>query len=155
MSEALATTGTVRKAPTLTREQVLAFVEDPLKQLPDDWRLPVWDFWAYFQDMLPSQLSLCTRLRRWRDTESLTLPELVRVMDDLRSFERSAEFQFGTQVLAALAEQIKANRKADADRRRSEEGAAKYAGCAAPPPDGTQEQWRQTVGKLADAWGSK
>jgi hypothetical protein len=106
--------------PALTREQVLEFIDNPLKQLPDEWRIPVWDFWAFFENLLPTQIALCTRIRWWRDREGLTLSELREAMDELRGPDLAATFHFAGQVLATLGDRIHSNRKATRDRERAE-----------------------------------
>lgn len=109
MSELRKTTGAV--APALTKEQVLEFVKEPLKQLPAEWRLAVWDFWAYFEEQLKTQMALCTRIRRWRDFDGLTFEELQAAMNRMRSIGCETSLQFGNQVLEALRDEIRIVRK--------------------------------------------
>lgn len=113
-------TQALRPAVKLTREQVLEFIDNPLKQLPEEWRIPVWDFWAYFEHLLPTQIALCTRIRRWRDRESLEFDELQAAMDDLRSIDSATSCRFAAEVLDGLKARIDANRKAARDRERAE-----------------------------------
>ncbi len=142
MTEAIANTnGAVRVVPTLTKEQALGFVKEPLTQLPAEWRLPVWDFWAYFEHLLPTQLALCTRLRRWHDHDELTLDVLSRAMDVIREPIRAVDFQFAAQVLAALATEIEAVRKADAEAERKRREKAGEKAYTATDFLGGREAW--------------
>jgi hypothetical protein len=114
----------IRRADALasipTPEQLAAFVDDPLTQLPEEWRPAVWDFWTFYSDVLNRQLGLCSRLRRWIAADGLELAEVLVAFDTLMSPARSAEFNFPSQVLGALGDEIEANRKRKRDRERRE-----------------------------------
>jgi hypothetical protein len=86
--------------------QVSQIASNPLLQLPFDWRLPVWDFWSHFSDLLTAQLALCSRLRHWRERHGLTLGVLQRVMQEMQSPEVSAGYQFATELLADLGRRV-------------------------------------------------
>lgn len=90
----------------LTPEQMKHFIAHPLNQLPQDWRLPVYDFWLFFSHLFPTELVICTRLRYWMDSDQLTLEELTEIMKRMRSPAVAAEYQFASQVLAGLGEQL-------------------------------------------------
>lgn len=93
----------VQRAPTL--EQLAEFVDKPLRQLPTDWRAPVWDFWSFWSHLLPTQLSLATRLRQWR-AGGLTLERMREAFERINRPERAAQFRFAGDLLAALAGEI-------------------------------------------------
>src|SRR5688572_16897879 len=81
----------VPRPPTL--EQLAEFVDKPLRQLPAEWRAPVWDFWCFWSHLLPTQLALVTRLRQWHAT-GLTLDHMLRAFQKLNEPERAADFRF-------------------------------------------------------------
>lgn len=109
----------------LSDEQIEEFIKKPLRQLPKHWRLVVWDFWAFFSLIMPNQLPLCVQIRHWMDRDRLTLEELKRAFDKLRRVSACGEFQFGSQVLSALAREIDGVR-VETKRRKQDEALREY-----------------------------
>ncbi len=87
----------------LTREEVIEAVAKPLRMLPPDWRIPAWEFWAGWSHILPDQLALSARLRRWHEDGGLTLDDVRSIFASLNTPEAMARFQFAGQLLAELA----------------------------------------------------
>lgn len=112
-------------AATPTKEQIAEFVENPLKQLPIDWRPAVWDFWSFYSHLLPTQLALCTRIRYWMQADGLDFETLTRAFDRMRQPGRCREHQFASQVLASLADDIETVRE---ERRQAERKARDWDG---------------------------
>lgn len=115
-------------AAKLSPDQLAEFIADPLKQLPAEFRLPTWDFWAFFSDVLKAdQLSLCTRIRWWIGNDGLKLDELVRAFDELRRPQASSSLRFASEVLSGIADAVERHRTEllDAERKRREFEAVK------------------------------
>lgn len=97
-----------------------------LKQLPKEWRPLVSFFWAANEGLLKTPLELVTRLRFWMDPKEsigLTFEELKPILKVLLQPGVSAEFQFGSQVMAELSRRVS---QVPAERR-------KKAAAAKPP----------------------
>lgn len=106
-----------------SEDEIKELVRKPFKQLPVEWVPVVFDFWCFWADVFKrhndsGQLGLCSRVRWWMLNDGLTLAELSQAMDAVRRAERASRFEFPSQVLAALADQIDAVRKAARDAER-------------------------------------
>jgi hypothetical protein len=93
-------------ANSITPEKLKEWVESPLKQLPIEWRPAVWEFWSLWNHLLPSQLTLCSRLRIWRTKHDLTLDQLRIIFDKLNHPGRVREMKFASDLLASLANEV-------------------------------------------------
>ncbi|HEX3152961.1 MAG TPA: hypothetical protein VHR66_33120 [Gemmataceae bacterium] len=91
---------------TLSADQLTRFVREPLTQLAADWRLPVWDFWAHFAHLLPTQLPLCTQIRHWRDQDGLTLDMLRSILAAMMSAAESGRFNFASDLFTDLGRRV-------------------------------------------------
>lgn len=105
--------------------------------LPAEWRPVVWDLWAYWSHLVPSQLALATRLRHWR-ADGLELADVLYMAARLTDPDVSAAVKFPGDLLAELS-RLAAVRIADhrrdarvrADRDRAARERAESAGSAA------------------------
>lgn len=108
----------------LTPAQIAEFVDKPLRQLPAEWRVHVWDFWAFWSHLFPNQLPIATRLRHWID-DGLTLDDARKIFDKLTRASRASEIEFPGTLLSALAAEVEAVfgriRMREQMRRRQEE----------------------------------
>lgn len=89
-------------APRLTPQTLEEFLDKPLRQLPPDWRLPAWDFWSHWSNLMPNQLTLASRLRHWID-QGLTLDDIRAVFARLMTPEASGQFRYHGELYAELA----------------------------------------------------
>lgn len=112
MSAAVRPTGN----PGLTWEQAKQFLDNPLSQLPAEFQLPVWGFWAFFSDILTGQLGLATRINSWIAECDLTLAQLTRAFDAMK--KPPNEYKFPSDVLNAIMATVVEQEKQDRERER-------------------------------------
>lgn len=109
----------------LTPQQMAALVADPPSQLPVEFRLPVWDFWACWSHVLKNQLALVSRIRHWITDEGMTLDDLLWAFRELSTPEEGAGINFAGELLAKLsglvARRLQSRREqAEVEARRRE-----------------------------------
>lgn len=92
----------LEKHSAITADQLAEFAKSPLRQLPPEWRVPVWDFWSFWSHLLPTQLPLATRLRQWRDA-GVTLDEVIAAFRRINTAENAEKCRFPGDLLADLA----------------------------------------------------
>ena len=99
---------------------VAQWTANPFWQLPDEFRLPTWEFWAFWsQQLKDGQLALAVRIRQWLG-EGLVLAELKDAFAEINSPRVAAELDNGGVMLAALSARVG---KLIADRRAREKEA--------------------------------
>ena len=102
----------------LTWEQAKEFVSNPLTQLPTEFQLPVWGFWAFFSDILTGQLGLASRINFWIANCDLTLPKLTRAFDAMRKPPLVTEYKFASDVLAGIMATVEEQERQDSEEER-------------------------------------
>ena len=102
----------------MTTDQLARCVEQPLSQLPLEWRAPVWDFWCFWSHLLPTQLALATRLRQWRD-EGITLEEVRDAFRTINQPGHAHKCRYAGDLLAELALQLSPENNPGAYARRA------------------------------------
>lgn len=115
--------GAVAQQPEMSAEFVKQMIEQPLRQLPKAWQLPVWDFWSFFSNLLKNQLALCSRIRHWQQC-GVQLGDLQVAFRTMRHPERAGRYKFDSEVLADLATLVataKRSREEMEDTRRMRE----------------------------------
>lgn len=126
-----------RSTPYITPEQIAEFAEKPLRAIPTPEIRPVaWEFWASWQHLLPTQLTLAMRLRRWITNDGLTLADVEVAFDRVNKPERAATYRFAADLLNAITGEVAAiiqQRKRDENTARQREADEKAKAEAAPP----------------------
>lgn len=119
--------------PQLTLDALEDIVKKPLRQLPAEFRLPTWEFWSYWSDLIKDQLALSSRLRRWIG-EGMTLEDARAVFARLMGPEASGRIKFPGELHAELSTLV-TERIA---QRRTQRAMADRRAETATPADATQ-----------------
>lgn len=107
MNEIATTAAAVARRAALTAEQIEQATEKPLRLVPvAEMRIPAWGFWATWSHLLPTQLVIAMRLRRWIEDEGLTLAEAEEAFERVNAPERAARIKYAGELIATLAEQV-------------------------------------------------
>lgn len=105
----------------LSPEAIATWTAEPFRQLPAEFRIPTWEFWAFWSQQLQhGQLALATRIRQWI-ADGMTLADLKAAFVRLNNPSEAAQHDHGGKVLAALSEHVASVMR---DRHRAE-----YARC--------------------------
>jgi hypothetical protein len=87
----------------LTADMIAEFVDKPLRAIPlPELRPMAWAFWSEWSHLLPNQITLAMRLRRWVLAEGLTLAEAKKAFDRVNSPAAACELKFAGELLSAL-----------------------------------------------------
>lgn len=89
----------------VSQQAIERFIEEPLTQIPPEWRLAVYDFWAANSNLLKDQLALAARLRHWIAL-GLELDDIRLVFGHMLRPENAMNYSHSGELMAALAANV-------------------------------------------------
>jgi len=139
---------------TLTMADYREVIKRPLTVLPEELRPAVLRLWVMHKHLagMDTPLPIAGALTVWVEEHGLHKDDAVKILDELQSPFRMAEFKFASDLMTALAQSVAAvvtdrkKREAAEDRRR--EAAEMEANRL--PPEQVSKQIRTIKEMMAD-----